>query len=211
MVTKGNLSHINGQRWWCNGSATTSNTTYIFVDGNGAGDTLVIDLSGGDFEPSNDTPDGYDDDQNGIEGKNDIEFVLYEVENVSVLGNASDDKITIGDGRTKHSQSARRRTLRVFGFINLNDDDDADVWDANSSNCDSQAWIWGQVAEGYGSVSVDGAGGDDEISAKGDHGTGPAVGTCGEDEVGVCASGSAGNDDIQGGEGNDCALWRCRR
>ena len=68
---------------------------------------------------------------------------------------------------------------------------------------DNEAWIWGQVANGDGSVSVDGAAGDDEISAEGDHGTGAAVGTCGEDEIGVSLKGSAGNDDIQGGNGND--------
>jgi hypothetical protein len=49
VVTKGNLSHINVNGVWCDGSATTSNTTYIWVYGNGDADTLVIDLSGGDF------------------------------------------------------------------------------------------------------------------------------------------------------------------
>ena len=52
---------VNGV--WCDGSATTSNTTNIYVTGaatDGGNDTLVIDLSGGDFEPSNDTPDDFD-------------------------------------------------------------------------------------------------------------------------------------------------------
>ena len=193
MVTKGNLSHINVNGVWCDGSATTSNTTYISVIGDGVGDTLVIDLSGGDFEPSNETPDGLDGGQNGIEGKNDVEFILDYVENVAVIGNASDDKITLGDGAYVNG---------YFGFINLNDDDDADVWDADTTGCDEQARIWNDVVNGDGAVSVDGAGGDDEISAKGDHGTGPAVGTC-DPYAGVTLSGSAGDDDIQGGEGND--------
>ena len=99
MVTKGNLSHINVNGVWCDGSATTSNTTYIHVHGDyGGGDTLVIDLSGGDFEPGAETPDDLDGAQNGIEGKNDIEFLLDEVENVAVIGNATDDKITVGEG-----------------------------------------------------------------------------------------------------------------
>ena len=61
VVTKGNLSHINVNGVWCDGSATTSNTTYIQVHGDGASDTLVIDLSGGDFEPGAETPDTLDD------------------------------------------------------------------------------------------------------------------------------------------------------
>ena len=130
--------------------------------------------------------------QNGIEGKNDIEFIVDDVENVKVIGNASDDKITLGEGSQYEGYS---------GFINLNDDDDADVWDEDRS-VTAGAAIWADVQLGDGSVTVDGAGGDDEISAKGDHGTGPAVGSCAT-EIGVSLAGSAGDDDIQGGEGND--------
>ena len=99
VVTKGNLSRIMVNGVWRAGRRRrrTRPTSSVHGD-NGGNDTLVIDLSGGDFEPSADTPDAYDDGQNGIEGKNDIEFVLDYVENVTVIGNATDDKITIGDG-----------------------------------------------------------------------------------------------------------------
>ncbi len=212
VVTKGNGNRINVNGVQC-GLATTSNTTYIFVDGdNNGSDTLVIDLSGGDFEPSAATPDNLDDEQVGIEGKNDLEFLLDWVEHVSVIGNSSDDKITLGQGDLVFADSLRtagvQQNLVYKGFINLNDDEDADVWDDESAGTycehgDNAARIWDDVAGGTGSVSVEGALGDDEISALGSHGTGPAVGTDCEDEAGVLLSGGPGNDDIQGGDGND--------
>ncbi len=209
VVTKGSGSRIMVNGVQC-GLATTSNTTYIAVDADGpttAADTLVIDLSGGDFEPSADTPDDNDDDQTGTEGKNDLEFLLNEVEHVSVVGNSSDDKITLGAGDEINNGVFYFGDNNWHGFINLNDDEDADVWDDADFRCDAQAWIWGAVSDGNGSVSVEGALGDDEISAEGSHGTGPPVGSdqCPgtEDEVGVLLSGGPGNDDIQGGDGND--------
>ena len=63
-----------------------------------------------------------------IEGKNDIEFLLYEVENVAVIGNSSDDKITVGEG-DEVTDADWGGDANYHGFINLNDDDDADVWD----------------------------------------------------------------------------------
>ena len=117
VLNKGNLSHINVNNVWCGGAATTSNTHTIIVYGNGANDRLVVDLSGGDLEPGNAGNDwdliqtgsglvgwippreqgggGFPD---GREGKSDLEILLDGVEYLSVIGNASADKLTVGDG-----------------------------------------------------------------------------------------------------------------
>jgi hypothetical protein len=112
VLNKGNLSHINVNNVWCGGAATTSNTHTIIVYGNGANDRLVVDLSGGDLEPGNAGND-WDLIQTGsglvfvreqgggsptATRANDLEILLDGVEYLSVIGNASADKLTVSDG-----------------------------------------------------------------------------------------------------------------
>ncbi|MFN8187069.1 MAG: calcium-binding protein [Gaiellales bacterium] len=193
VVSKGSLNHLNVNGVWCapalvNGDAANNGVWNILVFGNGTTDTLVIDESGGMFEPGI-IPDFYDDAlPAGIEGKNDVEFELWGVEALSILGNAAADKITIGYDNTVDSN--------FWGIVNLNDDEDADVWLATPP---------------YPAISVDGRGGDDVISGKGSHGTGIAHGVDGAywfgpdgfGSAGLVLSGGAGNDHLQGGENDD--------
>ncbi|MFN8185647.1 MAG: hypothetical protein U0R69_01070 [Gaiellales bacterium] len=186
VVSKGSLNHLNVNGVWCapalvNGDPANNGVWYIYVQGNGTADALVIDESGGMFEPGI-VPDGYDDNlPAGVEGKNDVEFWLAGVEALSILGNAAADKITIGYDQTADSGFA--------GIVNLNDDEDADVWLDGGP---------------YPVISVDGRGGDDVISGKGSHGTGVAHGTGDPtDSPGLTLSGGAGNDHLQGGENDD--------
>ena len=65
----------------------------------------------------------------------DIEFVLDDVESVAVLGGPNRNDITIGDGAYACD---RRSDIDgdfcndcFYGFVNLNDDEDADVWEYN--------------------------------------------------------------------------------
>jgi len=187
VVSKGSLNHLNVNGVWCapalvNGDLANSGVQYIVVTGGGTADALVIDESGGMFEPGVMNPPDWDSLlPAGIEGKNDVEFLLTDVETLSILGNAAADKITIGYDQTADSGG---------GIVNLNDDDDADVW-------------LGQTAV-YPVISVDGRGGDDVISGKGSHGTGVAHGTGDPiDSPGLTLSGGAGNDHLQGGENDD--------
>ena len=246
VLNKGNLSHINVNNVWCGGAATTSNTHTIIVYGNGANDRLVVDLSGGDLEPGNAGNDwdliqtgsglvvfvreqGGGQPADGREGKSDLEILLDGVEYLSVIGNASADKLTVGDGdpiildcpeRSTEPLVGRPARRDVFwawaarpesrasqpelppvivGIVNLNDDDDADIWVWPSEAVDVDEILFPDDVEmrqaraltgegdllceegdpgfpdcwtGDPMISVDGAGGDDEISGLGDHGTG---------------------------------------
>ncbi|MFN8188735.1 MAG: calcium-binding protein, partial [Gaiellales bacterium] len=168
---------------------------YIDVVGNGTADALIIDESGGMFEPGI-IPDLDSGLLAGIEGKNDVEFRLSGaptlaqqlggVEALAILGNAAADKITIG-----YAQSADSISGGSLGIVNLNDDDDADVWLLND-------------VISYPIIAADGRGGDDVISGKGSHGTGIAHGTGdGFGSAGLVLSGGTGNDHLQGGENDD--------
>ena len=66
VLSVGSLSHINLNGGWC-APATITNTDLICVVGGGAADTLVIDESGGYFQPGATTESA---------GTNEIEFLL---------------------------------------------------------------------------------------------------------------------------------------
>ncbi len=216
-------------------------------------------------------PAGFVDGQpaDGHEGKSDLEILLDRVEYLSVVGNSSADKLIVGDGdpiildcpnapgrRAPGTGDgclfANDRPVGVpaqpllppviVGIVNLNDDDDADIWVWPTDDVDIDAILFPNDIEqqlceegdpgfpdcftGDPMISVDGAGGDDEISGLGDHGTGrpdgnwedasplddglppEAIGDAITDEGpdpwdGLVIYGGPGDDDIQGGEDND--------
>ncbi|MFN8188202.1 MAG: calcium-binding protein [Gaiellales bacterium] len=205
VVSKGSLNHLNVNGVWCspalvNGDTNNNGVQYVVVVGNGTADALVLDESGGMFEPGI-IADADSTLPPGIEGKNDVEFVLTStvagggVEALSILGNAAADTITIGYdslyGQSLDSEGTAAVIGAVYGIVNLNDDEDADVWLTGGTIYPA-------------AISADGRGGNDVISGKGSHGTGPAHGV-GDPfgSNGLILSGGAGNDHLQGGENDD--------
>jgi len=208
VVSVGNLSHINLNGVWC-APATTGNTDLINVIGTGVADTLVIDESGGYFQPGATTESA---------GTNEIEFLLGDsttggssVENLIVNGNATPDHVFIGDGLAytdatgtaapelgADATAGNPVTLGAgpsdnevpsgsVGIVNLNGDGDADVFLAST----------GQVTAEYPSIEVDGNAGADDIEGVGTHGTGAAT------TADLFITGGSGDDTLIGGDGND--------
>ncbi|MFN8185654.1 MAG: hypothetical protein U0R69_01105 [Gaiellales bacterium] len=204
VISKGSLNHLNVNGVWCapalvNGDLANSGVQYVLVFGNGTADAVVIDESGGMFEPGI-IPDVDATLPAGIEGKNDVEFVLAGVpagaqviggvESLVILGNAAADKITIGDDSTPDSLDRRRRPDRSGGR-------DREPERRRRRRVDPVAVRLRLVIAIDPEIGVDGQGGDDVISGKRSHGTGVA------DDDGLALSGGAGNDHVQGGEGDD--------
>lgn len=194
-VSKGTASQIMANGAACGGSVST--TDLIVVNGNGVADSLVIDLGGGYFEPGL-TPEGGS-------GINEIEWRLgtagsaSDVEALTILGNATNDVITIGAGLVydvanppawdEEADPDGDAGLET-GFVNLNEDDDADIF--LDTGIARPAGILG----GYG-ISAYGQVGNDKLSGKGTKGTG---GTATDD---LYLDGGAGDDNLQGGDGDD--------
>ena len=198
-VSKGTASIIMANGAVC--GISVSDTDLIIVNGNGVADNLVIDLGGGYFEPGDDTE---------VAGINEVEWRLGTegsgggVETLTILGNNSPDLITIGAGvfyddatnaLTEEQDDNGNDTIGtdtdgvgadtagVTGFINMNDDEDADIF----------------LDEGVSrpAISVYGLNGNDKLSGKGTKGTG---GTALDD---LYLNGGAGDDLLQGGDGDD--------
>jgi Ca2+-binding RTX toxin-like protein len=211
VVSVGNLSHINVNGVWC-APATTANTDTIQVNGTGVADTLVIDLSGGNFQP------GLTASPAGI---NEIEWLLgaagagppsNAIEALVVNGNATPDVITIGDGLIypgvdiqQDAGGASNPGIAAgdVGIVNLNNDEDADVF------IDSTLAGAGPVFGAYPFISVFGNSGGDTISGDGTKGTGAAVGAANfalgfvPVNQGLFISGGPGDDNLKGGAGDD--------
>jgi Ca2+-binding RTX toxin-like protein len=198
-LAKGNASAITANGVSCGG--TTSNVDLINVIGNGTLDALIIDLGGGAFQP------GVFVEPAGI---NEIEFLLgtaatatTRVEALSILGNSAPDTIYVGQGLTYPAIAPEGTSADLpatafvadlvdgvgtgGGFINLNDDEDADVFAADGVE---QPFL----------IEVHSRGGNDHISGKGQKGTGAT------DIRGLILDGGDGDDHIQGGDGNDILI-----
>jgi Ca2+-binding RTX toxin-like protein len=211
-LSKGNLSRIlvNGNQ--C-GTATASNTETVFVvaSNGGTGSHLVIDEGGGRFEPGVDgTTTTVESEVNGL---HEIEFVLIDaddgveattLDSLTILGNAAADEIDVGEGDNTVAQSADDAegpfstgpteysdvTQDEVGFINLNGDDDADVFGGEDEE------LGALLPEG--GLAVLGRAGNDTISGKGHNGTGGPV-----TSIGLILDGGDGDDSLQGGEDDD--------
>ena len=196
-VSKGTASAIVANGVAC-GAATASDTDLIVVNGNGAEDTLVIDLGGGYFEPGATAE---------VAGINEVEWRLGtssvtipdlgQVEFLTILGNNSADLVTIGAGKpylpvnNGVAGNAEQNDVgndvgtfsEVLGIVNMNDDEDADIFlDRDVSRP---------------AISVHGRNGDDTLQGQGTKGTGgPAT-----DDLFL--AGNAGNDSLIGGNGDD--------
>ena len=202
-VTKGNLQHIHVNGVWCGSEATTDNTRYIVVNGYGTADSLVIDLNGGAFS-GDDSDDPYDDaPEQPRRG--------CRRHRVRPVRRRERDRARRAESQRHHDRRRRRGVCELAherhagpfgcpsGFINLNDDTDADVWDEAGSRVQS---CIRSVA-----VTIDGQGGNDNISGQGDDGTGEPWGDkyCGHDNppLPLTLNGGAGDDEIHGGVSDD--------
>ncbi len=189
-VSKGTASLIMANGAVCGGSVST--TDLIIVNGNGTADTLVIDLGGGYFEP------GATAEPAGI---NEIEWRLGTtggvggaVEFLTILGNASADLITVGAGQTYEVGTAPDWAEEAdpdadagdeLGFVNLNDDEDADVFvDAGED---------GASPIDQPEISVYGRNGNDTLQGQGTKGTGASIGSA------LFLAGNTGDDLLIGG------------
>ncbi len=190
-VGPASVIYVNGAP--CAGASTTATET-IVVTGGGAADSLVIDLGGGQFEPGlTAEPFG---------GINEIEWALTTVESLSILGNNSNDLITFGDGLAYVAQATPPGNLQQgagagsgnpgitagwFGFVNLNDDEDADIFVVNQA----------AITAGPMAISAYGRNGNDTLQGQGTKGTG------GASAVPLYLAGNAGNDHLIGGNADD--------
>ncbi|MCC6222085.1 MAG: hypothetical protein IT201_01170, partial [Thermoleophilia bacterium] len=194
-VLKGTASAIMVNGAAC-GAATASNTDLIVVNGNGTEDTLAIDLGGGYFEPGATVE---------VAGINEIEWRLgtvggvgAAVEELVVLGNASADLITIGAGIVYEVGTAPDWAEEAdpdtdagdeWGFVNLNDDEDADVFvDAGED---------GVSAISQPGFSAYGRNGDDTLQGQGTKGTGAPT------HLGLLLAGNTGDDSLIGADDSD--------
>jgi len=169
LVRSGDAISVNGAN--C-GAATVNNTDTIWISGGFGSRSLTIDLSGGQFAPGATAESA---------GTSEIEIFSDlgpdpSLDSVIISGGAGADNIRVGTNG-----------------VNLNGDDDADVF-------------FNALSRNFQLFSVLGAGGDDNISAAGDLGTGSpwlaAItldGGVGNDTV----TGGAGPDTLIGGDGND--------
>jgi Ca2+-binding RTX toxin-like protein len=171
-VTVGNLSQIrvNGVPCVTGGTtATVNNTDTINVVDLGAGATagsyLIIDLGGGPFAP------GATGAGEVLLSANEIEWNLSWIWGVEVQGSAAPDTIYVGDGSVDGS------------IINLNGDDDGDVFDATAP------WVI--------SINIAGNGGPDTVNGTGVSSVGLAT------LVNMVIDGGAGDDTLIGGWGDD--------
>jgi Ca2+-binding RTX toxin-like protein len=209
VLAKGNLSAITANGVPC-GGATTSNTETIFVlaDNSGAGGSpasLTIDEGGGRFEP------GVAGTASTVEtealGLNEIEFVIIDVDNIdgialdflTILGNAAPDTINLGGGLLGLSADDAEAgppadaAIDEAGFINLNGDDDADIFTGDDTTLKA---IF---------IAAFGRGGNDVLTAKGGAGTGGPV-PLSFVSLGfhtLTLNGGDGDDSLQGGDGDD--------
>jgi Ca2+-binding RTX toxin-like protein len=220
-LSKGNLSGIFANGVQC-GGATTSNTETIYVVASGTAapgpaDNLVIDEGGGRFEPGVNgaalPPAGSMEAPGSL---NEIEFVLVDgdgdgayLNSLTILGNAAPDTINIGSGLAAQQADDAEAGL-VFGliaindaaadevgFINLNGDDDADVYlfepIAGPITSDTQF--------PDGGIIVRGRAANDTLSGKGGLGTGLS-----DVDVELVLDGGDGDDSIQGGDDDDLLI-----
>jgi Ca2+-binding RTX toxin-like protein len=216
-LSKGNLSGIFANGVQC-GAATASNTEVIFVVATGTAspgpdDNLIIDEGGGRFEPgSEDAPGGT---MEAVGSLNEVEIVLFDGEAVpdgiylntlTILGNAAPDTINVGDGLAAQNADDTGGTPAGFpvgisdgaadevGIINLNGDDDADIYLAEATTTSAALPDDGLVIRGRG--------GNDTLSGKGGNGTGLAP----IDLEHVVFDGGDGDDSIQGTDDDDILI-----
>jgi Ca2+-binding RTX toxin-like protein len=173
IVRSGDAIDVNGAA--C-GGATVSNTDRITVTGASGNETVVIDLSGGQFAPGA-TPEA--------NGTSEIEF------SVNLL-TGSGDKLRVVGG-----SGADNIVLGTLG-VNLNGDDDADVTPLGVEVF--------RVAAGGGGDTVSGQGGAGTgqpvatgLGIGGGTGADTLLGGAGNDTI----QGGAGPDKIRGVGGND--------
>jgi Ca2+-binding RTX toxin-like protein len=218
-LSKGNLSGIFANGVQC-GAATTSNTETIYVISTGTAapgpdDNLIIDEGGGRFEPGvNGTVAGPPTSIEAVGGLNEIEFILVDgdavpdgvfLDTLTILGNAAADTINLGAGLVGAQNADDRDVVTVgivvagdaaddeVGFINLNGDDDADVYFATATTL--------SAAFDDDSIVIRGRAGNDVLTGKGGLGTGlPA------NIEGTIFDGGDGDDSIQGTEGPDVLI-----
>jgi Ca2+-binding RTX toxin-like protein len=180
-LSKGNLSRILANGVDC--GETTSSATAIRILGTATEVTqtnIVIDEGGGRFEPgSGGVPEGA--------GLNEVEIVLRgDFNNVTILGNAAPDTINVGF--VGPFIDADGDGLLEAPFVNLNGDDDGDIYLAGGISNPDQLLV------------VRGRGGNDTITGKGGAGTGPPWLT------NLLLDGGEGDDSLQGGDGNDTLI-----
>jgi Ca2+-binding RTX toxin-like protein len=182
-LARGGAGQINVNGAPC-GAATVLNTDTIVVHGAGGAETLVVDLSGGPFEPGA-TAEG--------SGVSEIEF------SGNLAGGTDNFRITGSSG-------AENLNFGSFG-LNLNGDDDVDVTIAGAETFTVNAGDGDDVVSGAGgdvtgaafplSLTLNGEGGADTL-------TGGAAGDTITGGVGDDAfNGGAGNDVLLGEDGND--------
>jgi Ca2+-binding RTX toxin-like protein len=218
VLAKGALSAITANGVQC-GAATTSNTETIFVVAttNLAGATLtslVIDEGGGRFEPGSPT----EVDLEGL-GLNEVEIVLIDAEldglvlgSLTILGNAAADTINLGAGQLGLSgddgegiagpPEISDGDVDEVGIINLNGDDDADIYISDPGTVP----VVGQIPALF--TDVRGRGGNDVITAKGGAGTGGPwfFSTVAFGLDFLTLDGGDGDDSLQGSEGDDVLI-----
>jgi Ca2+-binding RTX toxin-like protein len=217
VLAKGNLSAITANGVPC-GGATTSNTetVYVLATNSGSGSSpasLIIDEGGGRFEPGvNGTATTVETEAAGL---NEIEFVIIDNDSftddddialdfLTILGNAAPDEINLGAGLIGSADDAEAfpavtppviadGVADEVGFINLNGDDDADIFTGDD---DTLKAIF---------IEVFGRGGNDILTAKGGKGTGDTV-PLSFVLLGfrtLTLNGGDGDDSLQGGDGDD--------
>jgi Ca2+-binding RTX toxin-like protein len=207
-LAKGNLSQITANGVPC--GATTSNTETIFVNATGTAspgpaDNLVIDEGGGRFEPGDPFDTGVDEIPGSL---NEIEFVLFDgdldglyLNTLTILGNAAPDTINIGEGLAGQDADdsiglpapVADPEADEVGIVNLNGDDDADVYLAEPDTLSGAFPL-------ANAVVVRGRGGNDVLTGKGGDGTGTSA------LLGLVLDGGDGDDSIQGGEASDTLI-----
>jgi len=180
-ISKGNLSRILVNGVECDSPpATASNTAFIEIDGvgnGGAGDSVIIDMGGGRFEPGTlDTPEP---------GLNEIEWELDDINNLTILGDAAADSIVVGEGDGTEDEV----------FVNLNGDDDFDVLVNDTGDLESLT-IRGRGGADFLS-GKGGLGTGDAVGAD----NGPESLT-----IGLTLDGGDGDDHLQGSENDDVLI-----
>jgi Ca2+-binding RTX toxin-like protein len=234
-VSKGNLSGIFVNNVQC-GDATTSNTDVIVVIANGASDSLIIDEGGGRFEPGTFAVGAAVPPAEAAGSLNEIEWVLTGtnvaaagvnnnngVETLTILGNAAADTINVGSGGAPVALDPADPALTfatVSPFVNLNGDDDGDIYVDVAATSLPDAVGPDTLANSIypDSITVRGRAGNDVLTGKGGLGTGgpatpvPVGFPAGDQTVppftipGLTLDGGDGDDSLQGSEGNDTLI-----
>ena len=225
VLSVGSLSHINLNGGWC-APATIATTDLINVVGGGAADTLVIDESGGYFQPGATTERA---------GTNEIEFLLGSpgtaagvpantasntVENLIINGNATADHIFIGDGQA-YTGTSVAATPPELGADAVNtppltagaaagfSDNEVPLGSIGIVNlngdgdadvflaADTTANTTNTSSVGYPAIAVFGNSGGDDIAGVGTHGTGAVT------DHDLFINGGPGDDSLIGGSGDD--------